>query len=86
MQFVIQGLQRVLSRVSLAPAAIPADEEVSWPAMQVDFATVTVFLVEPNQAAEEGTRIVIQGASRKVLRAISHAQVQCQNPLIPLSR
>jgi len=66
-----------------------AADEAKWPAMKVAFPTVTVFLVEPNQAAENGTRLPMDRIANRtwtVLTAVSHAQIQLQNPVIPLSR
>jgi hypothetical protein len=66
-----------------------AADEARWPTMKVAFPTVTVFLVEPNQAAENGTRLPMERIPQRswtVLRAIAHAQIQLQNPVIPLSR
>ena len=73
---------------ALGPASSAADEP-NWPAMKVAFPTVTVVLVEPNQAIENGTRLSMEKIANKtwtVLTAIAHAQTQLQNPQIPLSR
>jgi hypothetical protein len=78
-----------LGNAPAAPEQSPVGE-ASWPAMQVEFLTVTVFLVEPNQAAENGRRLQLDPANRNkpwtVHKAIAYAQAQLQNPVVPLSR